>query len=82
MSHLSRTAASRSLGTACRALLPALFSGCLALSTVSLVAQEAQWIWSPEHQANHVPPGACHFRKSIRVNTPERAEISILADDE
>ena len=36
----------------------------LTTATAAL-AQEAQLIWSPEHQKGSVPLGACHFRKQI-----------------
>ena len=44
--------------------------------------QEAQWIWSPEHAADDVPPGvACHFRKVFPLRSPEAGQIAIAADD-
>ena len=47
------------------------------------VAQEAQWIWSPEHSKEAVPTGeACHFRKSFTVRAPEGGQIAIAADDQ
>jgi putative heme-binding domain-containing protein len=51
------------------------------MSAASLVAQEAQWIWSPEHEPENVPRDACHFRRSITTRAPERGQISVLADD-
>ena len=47
-----------------------------------LVAQEAQWIWSPKHDRDAVPRGTCHFRKAIRLDSPNRGLITIVADDE
>lgn len=45
-------------------------------------AQEAQWIWSAEHEKDAIPAGAvCHFRKTFNVKTPEAAVIAIAADD-
>jgi putative heme-binding domain-containing protein len=45
-------------------------------------AQEAQWIWSSEHQKDAVPAGAvCYFRKSFTVKMPEAAIIAVAADD-
>jgi putative heme-binding domain-containing protein len=46
------------------------------------MADEAQWIWSPEHEKGQVPQGACHFRKQFMVPAPEGGEIAITADDE
>lgn len=43
---------------------------------------EAQWIWSPQHVRDKVPEGACYFRKSFSGQFPERAQISIAADDQ
>ncbi|MBC8876050.1 MAG: HEAT repeat domain-containing protein [Planctomycetes bacterium] len=45
-------------------------------------AQEAQWIWSPDHEKTEVPQTACHFRKRFTVSSPESGEISIAADDQ
>lgn len=45
------------------------------------VAQEAQWIWSPEHRKDNVPPGACHFRKTLELSQPNEGRILIAADD-
>ncbi len=65
-------------------------SGCIALAgcllMLSLLAsransQEAEWIWSPQHEKNDVPQVSCHFRKTIRLTNPESAEITIGADD-
>src|SRR5262245_56923483 len=49
----------------------------------SAAAEEAQWIWSPEHAKEGVPTGeACHFRKSFTVRVPEGGQIAIAADDQ
>jgi putative heme-binding domain-containing protein len=48
----------------------------------SIRAQEAQWIWSPEHAPDDVPTGvACHFRKVFPLRSPEAGQVSIAADD-
>lgn len=45
-------------------------------------AQEAQWIWTPDHEKEGVPAGAvCHFRKSFSVKNAEAATVAIAADD-
>ncbi|MFV1964649.1 MAG: HEAT repeat domain-containing protein [Pirellulaceae bacterium] len=48
----------------------------------SLIAEEAQWIWSPRHTKEDVPPTSCYFRKTLVLREPERGEISLTADDE
>ena len=45
------------------------------------VAQEAQWIWSPEHPRGQAIQGDCYFRKSLQVSSVEEATITITADD-
>ena len=46
-------------------------------------AQEAQWIWSPQHTKDQVPPGeACYFRKTISLRNPEAGSITLAADDQ
>jgi hypothetical protein len=56
---------------------------CLAAGsglTQTSSAQEAQWIWSPEHAPDDVPPGvACHFRKVFQARSPEAGTIAIAA---
>lgn len=48
-----------------------------------LSAQEAEWIWSPDHAKEEVPTGdACHFRKAITLKAPEAGQIAIVADDD
>ncbi|MEE3370581.1 MAG: hypothetical protein VX346_14675, partial [Planctomycetota bacterium] len=44
-------------------------------------AQEAEWIWSPEHEKAKVPLGSCYFRKSFKVTNPSEATITLAADD-
>ena len=57
----------------------ALVSG-VFLSLTSSRGEEAEWIWSPEHEKEAVPEVACHFRKAFNAN-PERGEVTIAADD-
>ncbi len=46
-----------------------------------LAAQEAQWIWSPEHPRGQAIAGDCFFRKTLQVSSVEEATITITADD-
>lgn len=59
-----------------------LFALCCFVAPIHLAAQEAQWIWSPEHQKDDVPRTACHFRKTIPLRGAEQGTITIVADDE
>jgi putative heme-binding domain-containing protein len=45
-------------------------------------AQEAQWIWVDTQAQGGVPEGAGYFRKSFVLRSVDRAEITIVADDE
>ena len=56
----------------------------LALTAAgSARAQEAQWIWSPQHAKDSVPAGeSCYFRKSFICRAPEGGQIAIAADDQ
>lgn len=45
-------------------------------------AQEAEWIWSPDHEKEKIPHVACHFRKSITLRAPGAGQIVIVADDQ
>jgi putative heme-binding domain-containing protein len=55
--------------------------GVLAFAGPTL-AQEAEWIWSPDHEKENVPQGqTCHFRRSFTLRAPEAGQISIAADD-
>lgn len=58
--------------------------GITALQATALqaIAQEAQWIWSPEHPKDSVPQVVCHFRKSILLRAAEQGTITVVADDE
>jgi glucose/arabinose dehydrogenase len=54
----------------------------LALGALPLAAQEAQWIWTPDHEKEGVPAGAvCHFRKVFSTEKAEAATVAIAADD-
>ena len=53
----------------------------LCLFAGSLMADEAQWIWSPRHTKEDVPQTSCYFRKSFMVQEPESGEIALTADD-
>lgn len=53
-----------------------------AMLAPPVFGQEAQWIWSPEHNKEEVPQVTCHFRKSIRLQNPDQGRITLLADDE
>jgi putative heme-binding domain-containing protein len=44
-------------------------------------AQEAQWIWSPEHPRGQAIQGDCYFRKTLQLSSVEEATITITADD-
>ena len=66
--------------TGARLLLIALAGSLLAASAA---AQEAEWIWSPDHAKEGVPTGeACHFRKTLALKTPEGGQVVIAADDQ
>ncbi|MEM9658318.1 MAG: hypothetical protein AAF961_08160 [Planctomycetota bacterium] len=42
---------------------------------------DPQWIWSPAHEKDEVPPGTCYFRKTFRLQAPESGQIQITADN-
>lgn len=44
-------------------------------------AQEAQWIWTPEHPRGQAAEGECFFRKTIQLGSVEKASLTITADD-
>jgi putative heme-binding domain-containing protein len=44
-------------------------------------AQEAQWIWSPEHPRGQAPAGDCYFRRNLVLSSVEQAVVIITADD-
>ena len=67
----------------CRALHAWIVGAIALVGAGELAAQEAQWIWSPDHQKDGVPVGeACHFRKAFSIRAPEGGQIAIAADDE
>lgn len=72
----SRTALGRGVFIATLALL--FVAGALASPAF---AQEAQWIWTPEHDPERVPNGPCHFRKTFSLRSPQSGVISVWADD-
>ncbi len=47
-----------------------------------LVAQDAQWIWTPEHPRGQAAEGDCYFRKTIQLGSVEQAKVTITADDQ
>lgn len=47
----------------------------------SASAEEASWIWSPQHDGDRVPHSSCHFRKRIDLDRPDRGQVTIVADD-
>src|SRR5436309_4285310 len=56
---------------------------CWLVLTATAPAEEAQWIWSPEHAKENVPAGeACHFRKTLNLRAPEGGQVIIAADDQ
>ncbi len=63
------------------AFLLALGVFAAALPGSVTVAQEAEWIWSPDHRKDTVPKSACHFRKSFTTRFPESAQVEIASDD-
>jgi putative heme-binding domain-containing protein len=68
------------LRTACCWVLAVAASG---IAAASARAQEAEWIWSPEHAKEGVPTGeACHFRKTVNLRAPEGGQVVIAADDQ
>jgi putative heme-binding domain-containing protein len=55
----------------------ALLSACAS----ALSAEEAQWIWAPDHAKDQVPQVSAYFRKSIQLKAPTAGQITITADD-
>ncbi|HEY2413610.1 MAG TPA: HEAT repeat domain-containing protein [Pirellulaceae bacterium] len=55
-----------------------------ALATFGVAAaNEAQWVWSPDHAKANVPTGeACHFRKVMTLRGPESGQVAIASDDQ
>ncbi|HZZ74243.1 MAG TPA: HEAT repeat domain-containing protein [Pirellulales bacterium] len=58
---------------------------CAALACLlnirTVVAQEAQWIWSSAAEKDKVPAETCYFRKTFEMGRPEEGEVEITADD-
>lgn len=70
---------SRLFTLACQAFM---LLAAVAATATGASAQEAQWIWTPEHEKEGVPSGAvCHFRKGFSVKDAEAASVAIAADD-
>ncbi|MGI9516271.1 MAG: HEAT repeat domain-containing protein [Pirellulaceae bacterium] len=61
-------------------LILALLIGMVIAETVG--AQEANWIWSRQHQQGEIPIGPTHFRKTFSLQRPVVGELVIAADDE
>ena len=59
-----------------------LVVSCFLGTLESASAENAQWIWSPEHGKGQVPQTTCYFRKSFRMHTPEQGIVSIAGDDD
>lgn len=53
----------------------------LPLGATNVFAEEAYWIWSPQHDGDDVPQSTCYFRKRIDVNRPDQGRVEIVADD-
>jgi putative heme-binding domain-containing protein len=53
----------------------------VVLLSARVGAQEAAWIWSPEHPVGQVPIGDAYFRKVVQLPLIEQARIDISADD-
>lgn len=51
-------------------------------SVTQLSAQDAQWIWTPEHPPGQAAEGDCYFRKTVRLDSVEQATVTITADDQ
>ncbi len=42
---------------------------------------EPQWIWSPKHAKDKVPPESCYFRKSFTMGDVEQGKVQVTCDD-
>lgn len=63
-------------------LICGLIAWCLLSSLASAApAQEAQWVWTPEHKKDEVPTGSVYFRKSFQLKAATAAQVTITADD-
>lgn len=63
-------------------VLACLWVAAVQMMAVCAVAEEAHWIWSPEHAKNDVPQTSCYFRKVVTAEDPIRVQATIAADDE
>jgi putative heme-binding domain-containing protein len=84
----NRKLVGRRPGAPGRAACPTLLAACCFIAALlagtlgEVSAQDAQWIWTPDHKKDAVPQGSCHFRKSFVLGgTPESGQITIAADD-
>ena len=48
---------------------------------IKVDAGEPQWIWSPKHAKDKVPPESCYFRKSFTMGDVEQGKVQITCDD-
>ncbi|HEV7282815.1 MAG TPA: HEAT repeat domain-containing protein [Pirellulaceae bacterium] len=62
--------------------LSALLAVALTVGAAPALAQQPNWIWSPDHTGGSVPSGSCYFRQTFRVTQPEGGTLLIVADDE
>ncbi|RMF40072.1 MAG: heme-binding protein [Planctomycetota bacterium] len=79
--RIARQTIYRMLLRACPDRQPWMLLGLMGLVAGSASAQEASWIWSPEHPRAAAPAGDCFFRKAFQVGTVEEASITVTADD-
>jgi len=49
---------------------------------IQTATDEAEWIWSPAHTKDLVPPSTCFFRKSIKVAKGDTVTAQVTGDDE
>lgn len=63
-------------------LVFALIAYCSCGTTNPLCAQDAQWIWTPEHPRGQATEGDCYFRKTMQLGSVEQATVTITADDQ
>lgn len=55
----------------------------IALLPTFASAQEAEWIWSPDQSKDAIPQkSVCYFRRTIPMRLPDKATLTIAADDE
>ncbi|MCG8586622.1 MAG: heme-binding protein, partial [Pirellulales bacterium] len=52
-----------------------------SMAVPNAVAEEAQWIWSPEHDRTDAPSGNVYFRKQFNMDDPENGTVEVAADD-